>query len=425
MPPPVAPLSELLEMPRVVEWFNHFSALTGLAVRLTDAQGRTVAASDRDVAPQCPLCERVRERAEGCRRCAEDVVEAGREAQRWGTPFYFECWLGLIEWAVPVVVEDRLVGILVCGQALMTELDEVLRDEIERACVQLGLAEGDAREAMGAIAAIGPQRSRAAAEMLQLIADRLNRQGAGRREDRRRRIEEQRRIAEAIHGHKARAEGDAYPIQIERQLVTHVCLGEVARAKEILNDLLGAIFFRDMGHNEALKARLIELLTVLSRAAVEAGGDPEDILGANLEHLQQLSRGRSPEEMGGVVIQALNRFTDGVYRTRNTEQMRVLGRALAYIREHADAPISADDVARAIHKNASTLRKLMREQLGMTFSDYVNRMRVERAIEVMKDPGRSLAQVAVEVGFYDQSHFGKVFRQVTGYTPALYRKRAL
>ena len=71
------------------------------------------------------------------------------------------------------------------------------------------------------------------------------------------------------------------------------------------------------------------------------------------------------------------------------------------------------------------MRKLFREQLGMTFSDYINRLRVERAQELLKDPRRSLAEIAVQVGFYDQSHFGKVFRQVSGYTPALFRKKVL
>jgi hypothetical protein len=39
--------------------------------------------------------------------------------------------------------------------------------------------------------------------------------------------------------------------------------------------------------------------------------------------------------MSAVVVGALNRFTEGVYRMRNTDQLRILGDALAYIRAHA------------------------------------------------------------------------------------------
>lgn len=419
------PLPELIDLSLVAELFNHFSALTGLAVRLVDADGRQILASSERLAPQCEVCRMIHTTEGGLAHCAEDFLEGGREARRWGTPFYFECWLGLMEWTVPILVEDELVGVLVCGQVLMKDRDRGFREEVLRQTREVG---GDVRAvnaAINTIRTVTPQQSRAAAELLQLIAYRVNEQGARAVEERRRQTQQQRRIAEAMHVHKQVHSDARYPIELEKQLVSHVCLGEVARAKEILNNLLGAIFFRDMGNNEVLKARLIELLAMVSRAAVEAGGEMEELLGVNLLYLQRLGRSETPEEMSTIMIEALNRFTEGVYRTRNTEQLRVLSDALAYIREHATGDLSIDDVATACHRNASTLRKLMREQLGTTFSDYVNRIRIERSIDLLKDPAKSLAEIAVEVGFYDQSHFGKVFRQVTGYTPALYRKKVL
>lgn len=418
-------LSDLIDLALVEQLFGHFSALTGLSVRLTDAEGHPVTATDAEIAEVCPLCCLVQRKGDGCGQCVKAFTLGGREGQRWGAPYFYQCWLGLMEWAVPLVLGEQIIGVLVCGQVLIKDLDDLFYEGVVRHCLDLGISLDEANEAIEQVRIITPQQSRAAAELLQLIANQLNAHGVEQQELRRRQAEEQQRIAETIHWMKSDAANACYPIELEKQLIGRVRLGEIQHAKEILNNLLGAIFFRDMGNTAVLKARLIELLTMLSRAAVEAGGELEEMLGANLAYLQQLIHCNTPEDMSAIIIKALDRFTEGVYRTRNTEQLRVLGEALAFIREHCDEDLSLETVARVCHKNSSTLRKLFREQLGMTFSDYINRLRVERAMELLRDPRKSLAEIAVEVGFYDQSHFGKVFRQISGYTPALYRKKIM
>lgn len=418
-------LSDLIDLELVEAMFGHFSALTGLAIRLTDAEGNLVTATDPEITEPCPLCAMVQEKPDGCGQCMNAFALGGRESQRWGSPYFYQCWLGLMEWAVPLVIGGQIIGVLVCGQVLIKDLDDLFYEGVIRQCQQLGIGIDEANEAIEQVRIITPQQSRAAAELIQLIANQLNQHGVQQLEAHRRQAEQQARIAESIHWHKGDEKTACYPIELEKQLIGRVRLGEIAHAKEILNNLLGAILFRDMGNKPVLKARLIELLTMLSRAAVEAGGELEEVLGANLSYLQQIIQCETTEDMSAIVIQALDSFTEGVYRTRNTEQLRVLSEALTYVRKHADEDLSLESVAHACHKNSSTLRKLFREQLGMTFSDYINRLRVERAMDLLRDPHKSLAEIAVDVGFYDQSHFGKVFRQISGYTPALYRKKIL
>lgn len=417
---------DVIDLDTVGEHFGHFSALTGLSLRLTDPHGEVLLATDPEIAPGCALCALVQSRSSGRCQCMGAIARGGAEAHRWGGPFIFPCWLGMIEWTVPLLLDDQVIGLLVCGQVLLNGRDAQFRQAVAREGGRLGLAGAEIEKAIERVPIINPQQCRAASELLQLMANQLNEQGAQERQSRRRQVEQQQRIAEAIHGLKAGgAPRASYPMDLEKQLINAVRLGEISRAKEMLNALLGAIFFRDMGQTQVLKARLVELLAMLSRAAVEAGGQLEEVLGANLAYLREILHSQTAEAMGGIVIQALDRFTEGVYATRNTEQLRVLGEALAYVRQHAGEDLSLEDVARACHKNSSTLRKLFREQLGTTFSDTINKLRVERAIGLLRDPHRSLAGIAVEVGFYDQSHFGKIFRQITGYTPALYRKKIL
>lgn len=270
-------LSEIIDLEEVEAIFGHFSALTGLSLRLTDPSGEPITATDPEIADGCALCALMQTNPAGMRRCMCAFERGGVEARRWGGPFIFPCWLGMIEWTVPLLEDGEPIGLLVCGQVLLNGRDDQFCENVLREGRNLGLDPAELGKALEQVPIIGPQQCRAAAELLELIANQLNEHGARARSSRRRQIEQQQRIAEAIHhfkkdGAAARA---GYPIELENQMINAVRLGEVSRAKEILNTLLGAIFFRDMGNAQVLKARLIELLAILSRGAVEAGGQLE------------------------------------------------------------------------------------------------------------------------------------------------------
>ena len=419
------PFSEYLDVKLLDRLFHYFNVLTGLQAGLMDAEGACVYASDKRLAQRCQLCKLVQSSPEGAERCREEFARAGQEAFRWGEPYFFECWLGLMEWAVALAIEGEFVGSIVCGQTLVGGESETFRRNLEEQCREAGVSSLKAVEAAAEIRIISPETMKAAAEMLALIAQQICGSGETLLERRRRQHEQQRRIAETIHARKMEGVSTVYPLDLEKQLIAHVRLGEVEEAKGLLNHLLGAIFFTDMGSAPVLKARLIELLAQLSRAAVEAGAELDKTLGANLEHLNRINACKTEEEMCACLRDALDTFTEGVYASRNTEQIRLLSKAMQYVRDRYAENLSLRDVARAAHRNGATLRKLFRDQLGMTLTEYVNKVRVEASEELLKNPNLSLAQIAVQVGFYDQSHFGKVFRNLTGYTPGAYRRKIL
>lgn len=419
------PFYEFLDVSVLDRMFHYFRILTGLHVGLMDVEGNCVYASDKRVAQRCRLCKLVQSTPEGSERCREEFARAGHEAFRWGEPYFFECWLGLMEWAVPLVVEGELVGSIICGQTIVGGEDEAFEKNLLEQAREIGVPERRAVEGAREILVIQPETMKAAAEMLRLIAQQICGVGEQQLEARRRQQEHQRRIAESLHARKMQGMPTVYPLDMEKQLIAHVRLGEVEKAKALVNHLLGAIFFRNQGRPQILKARVLELLAQLSRAAVEGGAELEETLGANLKHLRRIHEADNQEEVCECLRDALDQFTDGVYASRNTEQMRILSDAMAYVRERYADSVSLQEAARAVHRNPSTLRKLFREQLGVTFTEYVNKTRVEAAEELLRNPDLSLAQIAVMVGFYDQSHFGKVFRNLTGYTPASYRRKIL
>jgi AraC family transcriptional regulator len=79
------------------------------------------------------------------------------------------------------------------------------------------------------------------------------------------------------------------------------------------------------------------------------------------------------------------------------------------------------EVARSVGANPAYLCRVFRERYRCTIGEYVRRLRVELACRRLCTTDASLAEIALDAGFVDQSHFTKIFKRLTGMTPARFR----
>ncbi len=95
-----------------------------------------------------------------------------------------------------------------------------------------------------------------------------------------------------------------------------------------------------------------------------------------------------------------------------------------YVQAHLSEKIAVSDIARAQGLNASYLNTCFRAQTGESVSAYIRRMKVLRACVLLAGTEYSLTEVCAMLGYFDQSHFSRVFKAVTGMTPGAYRAKA-
>ena len=100
-----------------------------------------------------------------------------------------------------------------------------------------------------------------------------------------------------------------------------------------------------------------------------------------------------------------------------------LTRAVRFVRRHACDPIEVSDVLRVVHLSRSTLDNRFRTALGRTIHAEIQRVRIERAKQLLVDTELLVKQVAQRSGFASMQYMTTVFRQHTGRTPTQYRKR--
>jgi len=96
---------------------------------------------------------------------------------------------------------------------------------------------------------------------------------------------------------------------------------------------------------------------------------------------------------------------------------------LSWVQEHYHEPISVGDLAERIDTSVSTLERTFKDLFSISPSAYVTRVRLHAARRALAETEDSINDVALDCGFYDQSHFTKKFRATFGLTPSQFRRR--
>lgn len=109
--------------------------------------------------------------------------------------------------------------------------------------------------------------------------------------------------------------------------------------------------------------------------------------------------------------------------TRANAEPPAIAKAKKFITEHQTEEISLGDVARAVNTSTFYFCKMFKKVTGLNFTDYLSRLRVEKAKNLLLNPNARISEVAFAAGFQSLSHFNRVFRRVAGESPTNYRDK--
>jgi YesN/AraC family two-component response regulator len=101
----------------------------------------------------------------------------------------------------------------------------------------------------------------------------------------------------------------------------------------------------------------------------------------------------------------------------------LIRRAKAYIAGHQADPVCLDDVAKAMHVSTFYFCKMFKKTTGLTFTDYLGRLRVEKAKSLLLNPHLRVSEIAYAVGFQSLTHFNRIFHKLTGESPTRFREK--
>jgi len=375
----------------------------------------------------------IRSDSTGVSKCKRSYARAGKEAAKYGEPYIFRCHAGLIAWAAPILLDNH-VGSIICGQVLMWEPEDYFLEEIEEMVRGLDVDFTAVKWAAAQLDVMSSDKVQAAADLLFVVANQIMKSGMTVLEQRRQISAQQARLAEEIQVRKqaelAMRNFESRALRFsslnkEHELKAKVRNGEREAGQKVLENLLSDILGRYLGQFDTIKTRIMELFVIVSRAAVDGGADLDNIMQINSEVYKQLLDIKNPEEVCFWARNVLNLYIDMVAIVKGQKSIQVVHKAAEYIRQNYREKLTIDEIAQEVYLSPCYLSRIFKQSFGCTLMEYLTRVRVEKAKDMLKDPKYNVMQVAEESGFEDPGHFSRVFKKVEGISPSRFKQNAI
>jgi len=403
---------------------GNYTRATGMYCTIIDARGELLQEScgDSDI---CAFCRNIQNYSKKNKGCANVHLYGSYQAERFDGKYVFFCPIGLVHWASPIVSGGIMRGALIGGPVLMVNPEEFLLEELIR---EYGIEEDELDELhkyIRDVPVIQPDVVNSLSELLYIVAGSISTDNS-LLDGQRHYYELQAGISDAVQQIKLSEYSQSttypYPFEKEKDLLTKIALGDKPTSQKILNEVLGYIFFSSGKDFNIIKARVLELVVLLSRAAVEGGADIEEVFGLNLRYLSDIHAFKTVEELCYWLSNIMSRFTDCVFNLTDVRHKDTIYKALDYIKRNFNKRITLEEVAGQVYLNPSYFSKIFKSEMKTTFVSYVNKIRIHAAKNLLSDISIPLTDISCMVGFEDQSYFTKVFKKATGVTPGKYRE---
>ncbi len=122
-----------------------------------------------------------------------------------------------------------------------------------------------------------------------------------------------------------------------------------------------------------------------------------------------------------IFAQHLSMLSNRLVVQQENAEPPAITRAKQYIQAHQSEKLTLGQVARAVNMSTFYFCKIFKKATGTNFTDYVSRVRVEKARNLLLNPNLRISEIAYEVGFQSLTHFNRVFKKILGQSPTEYR----
>lgn len=206
-----------------------------------------------------------------------------------------------------------------------------------------------------------------------------------------------------------------YPYDRELRLLDAIQHRDIQRCVEVLMGILRELENWAGGDFDLLKLVLYDLLLALNRQ--EPLGDQDVAQLLDRSHYATL---RDTDALHEYFLHCVRCLVGcGEVEENGMEKIRPI---LDYIRSNYNRDILLSSVARRFYFSQGHLSRIIKETMGLSYTEYVTRLRMERAMKLLRTTRASIGEIGAEVGYKDANYFSKVFKKATGQTPQGFRQ---
>lgn len=211
-----------------------------------------------------------------------------------------------------------------------------------------------------------------------------------------------------------------YPVHLEKRLFEQVQGGEISQSRATAGE-----FFQWMAESEAhglmdIRLKILEFVMWAEHLAYESGGMTYRFT-SRRDYLPAVMNTDDDECLKSWFVEKIGEASGNVLRKSAEKSVSLVDSAKEYINGNYSRDISLDDVSRIVNISPYYFSKIFKEETGEGFVEYLTRIRINRAKELLATTEYSMKEICALVGYADPNYFSRTFKKNVGVTPTEYK----
>lgn len=168
-----------------------------------------------------------------------------------------------------------------------------------------------------------------------------------------------------------------------------------------------------------------QLLLSADRQLMELEIEPHCRFAEDNKVADSLFRLETLDEMKKLISDRLKAYSMLITEKRDRKANNIIEKIKDVIKKHYSDNLSIRDIAKEVFLSTTYLCMIFKQETGETVNDYLTRVRIERAKDLLKDRNIRLCDICHDIGYTEPGYFSKIFRKYTGLTPSEYRQNMI
>lgn len=397
-----------------------FSSSTGIGCTVSDAQGVTLCEHGYGCA-SCELCGIAGKSRDKCIKAHNYGMTA---ASRFGGKYIYFCPMGLTCFVSPIIGDTTDAAKITVGPFIMVEKQDYIDCELQENFSSSPEALRQALDFLEKIPLVSPEKVQELSILLFMAAGFMNQLSEESRFLTMARSDSlQKEISAYILQMKRQSSSFSYPFDTEKSLLQSISHGDTQQCLALLKQLLASLLVNGGGNLKWIKARLSELLVMVSRTAVENGAPEERVMLLLRSYRRGSASLDSFDALSAWIVRLMRDFLEEYAVFADAGYTVAVRKCLRSLDINYARQITLESAAQQIGLTPAYLSRIFKKETGCTFSQYLNQIRIAKAKDLLRYSHLSLSDIAQQTGYGDQSYFTRVFRRITGISPGNYRKK--
>lgn len=214
---------------------------------------------------------------------------------------------------------------------------------------------------------------------------------------------------------------ESYPIEIEKKIFDELKSGHIDECNDACIQFYDWMENTNNGNINNIKLKTLEFVLRAESDAFLSGGMTYRF-NAREDYLPQIMGSTNLTDIREWFLKKMHEACRNVTVKRGERTNDIIIKAKEYIDSNFNKDISLDDISRQMNLSPYYFSKLFKEETGENFVEFLTRVRIDTAKELLRHPEKSMKEICCDVGYSDPNYFSRIFKKVVGQTPTEYRE---